>query len=359
MKISYLKIKYLFFVLFITWVNLLYSQQTGPNNPDYCLISQANNNVNLITGDLHYTLPLFTVPGPEGGFSLDLSYLSGITYDQEASWVGLGWNMFPGAINRNVNGFPDDWKSDPNASPADLTQIEYDINGMTEFMVINNPADNNYVSLGFQRIMGRSKNLLGYRKRLFDLSDQGLYNAYGSLYFANARNDTANVQSKNYLMDVYHLHKQNDSEGTAESDKESVADIEMNSCLTLPNYDEYMVSTPGISGSMSIQLFECGNITGERKTRYEGSTDGEIKYHYKNATDGFSRSLSNKYFYFNDDNIGYLENTVDDITYSTNDGDFFDYTVDTLLKSKLPNCKRYICNLLKNIINNFNKFMYF
>ena len=55
--------------------------------------------------------------------------------------------MFPSAITRNVNGFPDDWKSDPNASPADLTQIEYDIHGPNKFMVINNPTDNNYVSL--------------------------------------------------------------------------------------------------------------------------------------------------------------------------------------------------------------------
>jgi len=29
--------------------------------------------------------------------------------DQEASWVGLGWSLNAGAINRNVNGYPDDW----------------------------------------------------------------------------------------------------------------------------------------------------------------------------------------------------------------------------------------------------------
>jgi len=32
--------------------------------------------------------------------------------DQEASWVGLGWNLAVGQINRNVRGLPDDFKGD-------------------------------------------------------------------------------------------------------------------------------------------------------------------------------------------------------------------------------------------------------
>ena len=29
--------------------------------------------------------------------------------DQEASWVGLGWNINPGTITRNLRGLPDDF----------------------------------------------------------------------------------------------------------------------------------------------------------------------------------------------------------------------------------------------------------
>ncbi len=33
--------------------------------------------------------------------------------DQEASWVGLGWNINTGEINRQMRGIPDDFKGDP------------------------------------------------------------------------------------------------------------------------------------------------------------------------------------------------------------------------------------------------------
>jgi hypothetical protein len=58
---------------------------------------------------MSYVLPLLNVPSPEGGYPLALSYHAGIAMDQEASWVGLGWTLNPGAINRSVKGVPDDW----------------------------------------------------------------------------------------------------------------------------------------------------------------------------------------------------------------------------------------------------------
>ncbi|MDC8005221.1 hypothetical protein POV27_14260 [Aureisphaera galaxeae] len=85
----------------------------GPNAPEAGSFEpvDATDMVNLLTGDLTYVLPIMTVPGPEGGYPLSLSYHAGIGMDQEASWVGLGWNLNPGAIDRGLNGFPDDWKT--------------------------------------------------------------------------------------------------------------------------------------------------------------------------------------------------------------------------------------------------------
>ena len=62
--------------------------------------------VNLLSGDLSYTIPLLSV----GGYPMSLSYHSGVTTDLDASWVGLGWYLTPGAINRHVQGTPDDWR---------------------------------------------------------------------------------------------------------------------------------------------------------------------------------------------------------------------------------------------------------
>jgi YD repeat-containing protein len=86
------------------------AQNTGPVAPEAMSFEpiDATDMVNLLSGDFSYVLPLIHVPGPGGGFSMPISYHGGVTMDQEASWVGLGWSLNPGAINRTVNGFADD-----------------------------------------------------------------------------------------------------------------------------------------------------------------------------------------------------------------------------------------------------------
>ncbi|WP_306026712.1 MULTISPECIES: hypothetical protein [unclassified Allomuricauda] len=99
------------FLTTLTPINLLYASSGGPGLPEAASFEpvDATDMVNLATGDLSYVLPLLNVPSPEGGYPLALSYHAGIGLDQEASWVGLGWNINPGAINRSVSGVPDDW----------------------------------------------------------------------------------------------------------------------------------------------------------------------------------------------------------------------------------------------------------
>ncbi|GAB5476215.1 MAG: hypothetical protein Mars2KO_43140 [Maribacter sp.] len=92
-------------------MNYLLASNNGPTAPEAASFESvdATDMVNLVTGDMSYVMPLLNVPSPEGGYPIALSYHAGIAMDQEASWVGLGWNLNPGAINRSVNGFPDDW----------------------------------------------------------------------------------------------------------------------------------------------------------------------------------------------------------------------------------------------------------
>jgi YD repeat-containing protein len=82
----------------------------GPVMPEYVQFepSDAPDVVNLNTGDFSYTLPVGEVPGPYGNFPMTMSYHAGIGPGQEATWVGLGWTLNPGAINRTLRGTPDD-----------------------------------------------------------------------------------------------------------------------------------------------------------------------------------------------------------------------------------------------------------
>ncbi|KYG81079.1 YD repeat-containing protein [Roseivirga ehrenbergii] len=87
------------------------SLTAGPTAPEYTSFEPVDTTdmVNLATGDFTYNIPLLEVPGPEGGYSMSLSYHAGPQPGQEASWVGLGWTLNPGAINRYVDGYPDDY----------------------------------------------------------------------------------------------------------------------------------------------------------------------------------------------------------------------------------------------------------
>ncbi len=59
-------------------------------------------------GDYSANIPLMTVPGRGGmDYPISVSYKAGITTDQRATWVGLGWNLNPGSITRVINGIPD------------------------------------------------------------------------------------------------------------------------------------------------------------------------------------------------------------------------------------------------------------
>ena len=79
----------------------------GPGQPEMSSFSSVNasNMVDLFTGDFSYNLPLMDV----GGYPVNIHYSSGISMDQEASWVGLGWNVNPGTIGRTTRGLPDDF----------------------------------------------------------------------------------------------------------------------------------------------------------------------------------------------------------------------------------------------------------
>lgn len=72
--------------------------------------ASANSMVDLLTGDFQYSLPVMTVPGPNGeNVPITFSYHGGIRMEEQSSWIGLGWNYNPGEISHSINGVSDDW----------------------------------------------------------------------------------------------------------------------------------------------------------------------------------------------------------------------------------------------------------
>ncbi|OXA91082.1 hypothetical protein [Flavobacterium hercynium] len=175
----------------------LFASTNGPVAPESTSFEpvDATDMVNLATGDLSYVMPLLDVPSPEGGYPLTLSYHAGIASDQDASWVGLGWSLNPGAINRAVSGYPDDWKQE------NVSSIVFDPGGEIS-------QHNFSVGVG----LGSGKYTVGL---------YGSYSENKAFGGQNSYNFDGGVNASGYGLDV--------STGSDGSSISATADIKMNS----------------------------------------------------------------------------------------------------------------------------------
>lgn len=148
----------------------------GPSQPEVESFEPVGTSemVDLFSGDFNYNIPLMDV----GGYPINISYHSGVTMDQEASWVGLGWNINPGVINRNMRGVPDDFYADKikkefNSRPNET----YGIDLSTDLEVFSiSPTNslglglglglsyNNYNGMGFNMSVSPSINCIDPNK---------------------------------------------------------------------------------------------------------------------------------------------------------------------------------------------------
>lgn len=88
----------------------LFALTSGPTQPEFqkfMPISQSEL-VNKFTGDFAYNIPLMDVDG----YPLNIFYDSNVGMEQEASWVGLGWDLNVGSISRSMRGLPDDFSGE-------------------------------------------------------------------------------------------------------------------------------------------------------------------------------------------------------------------------------------------------------
>ncbi|WP_341900069.1 hypothetical protein [Fluviicola taffensis] len=101
-----------FLLILFTWSTFqpTFSYAGGPTQPEASAFTPVgvSDMVDPFTGDFSYNIPLMDIEG----YPLNIAYNSGASMDQEASWVGLGWNLNAGAITRNLRGLPDDFSGD-------------------------------------------------------------------------------------------------------------------------------------------------------------------------------------------------------------------------------------------------------
>jgi hypothetical protein len=94
----------------LAWPTAAYALTGGPSQPEVHGFTPIGTSemVNVFTGDFNYNIPLLDVDG----YPVNISYQSGVGMEDEASWVGLGWSLNVGTINRAMRGLPDEFKGD-------------------------------------------------------------------------------------------------------------------------------------------------------------------------------------------------------------------------------------------------------
>ena len=128
---------------------------SGPSQPEMATFTPFGTTemVDPFTGDFSYNIPLMDVEG----YPINIAYNSGVTMEQEASWVGLGWNLNVGTVNRSVRGLPDDFSGDKIHTKTNKKQMNITTAGsgaLTEFLGIGGPSTqlsfihNNYKGFG-------------------------------------------------------------------------------------------------------------------------------------------------------------------------------------------------------------------
>lgn len=144
----------------------------GPTQPEASSFTPigVTDMVDPFTGDFKYNIPLMDIEG----YPINIAYNSGVTMDQEASWVGLGWNLNAGAITRSLRGVPDDFSGDlvqkeQNTKPSFNLSVDaglsgevfgFELGNLTGSLSLNAGLSfNNYTGFGSSISIGPSFDL--------------------------------------------------------------------------------------------------------------------------------------------------------------------------------------------------------
>jgi hypothetical protein len=122
--------------------------QGGPAQPESSGFKPigVSENVNHFTGDFSYSIPLLDLEG----FPINLNYLGTVSNTEDASWVGLGWNINVGSVNRQMRGVPDEFNGTDLITKhfSIKSNITAGVNLGANFQLINFQPNKRKIKLG-------------------------------------------------------------------------------------------------------------------------------------------------------------------------------------------------------------------
>ena len=112
-----------------------------PNSPQATeLVRHGNVPVNLSTGQLNYSVPLYTISANGFSWPINLSYnYSGLKAEERPSASGLGWSLISGGVvTREVRGLPDEHPKGYYSATSRHIVDDYVNNGNMSWYTVKN-----------------------------------------------------------------------------------------------------------------------------------------------------------------------------------------------------------------------------
>lgn len=136
---------------------------SGPSQPEFQGFSPLATTtlVDPFTGDFSYSIPLLDIEG----YPLSLVYRATSNVEEESSWVGYGWNLNIGTLNRLVRGLPDDMRGAEIKTYQNIRERRDTSTGVSvgaDFGVSARVSEGVGVSAGVQGQMGLTKDKDNY-----------------------------------------------------------------------------------------------------------------------------------------------------------------------------------------------------
>ncbi len=268
---SYLAIQ---MIVTVVQPSSLYALTSGPSQPEFNAFTPIGTSdmVNLSSGDFNYNIPIMDV----GGYPLNLAYDSGVTMDQEASWVGLGWNLNVGQINRQVRGIPDDFNGDEmiyedsmkdNKTVGIALNFNPSIIGLGDVGLGVNAGisiqHNNYDGLSFQPSYGLSFNITESLSVGASLSSSASDGASVSPYVSLSQKLKSNDDSKNVGL--------GGNLGLGYNSRQGLSSFNIGVSSTIKETDKRFLSGGTQSGNGSIS-FVNNSFTPVKRVSYTNSS---------------------------------------------------------------------------------------